>query len=136
MPERSERNGYKHETKNAIKNVTKELDENQKASLRYTKRRDKIDLHKNLKTLIQNGKIGGKADIQNITTDEKLQNKIEQFKSLDDKVKQCDDSMQDLVSTLQELSKSLSNIPIEKRDKALERLENIYCTDKDALQVK
>lgn len=115
--------GIKHETQNAIKNVTKELNANRKASLRYSKRRDKIDLPENLKTLIQKGKIGGKKDIQNITTDEKLQSKIEQFKSLNDKVKQCDDSMQELVQSLQELTKSLANLPIEKRDKALERLD-------------
>ncbi|MCI8306717.1 MAG: hypothetical protein HFH14_01585, partial [Lachnospiraceae bacterium] len=116
-------NGIKLQTLNAIRNITKELNANKKAAASYSKHMDRIDLPKNLKKLIKNGKIGGKKDIQNITADESVQKNIEQFKSLNDKVNQCNDSMLELVSTLRELSKSLANIPIEKRDKALEKLD-------------
>lgn len=115
--------GTKRKTTKAIKEVTKELKTNQKAYSRYTKRANKVNLSEKYEKLVESGKIGGKNDIQNITSDGKLQKRIEKYQTLYEKAQKCKESMQELASTLQELTKSLANIPIEKRDKSIDKLE-------------
>ncbi len=107
----------------ALKAVTKEISSNEKAASRYMKRANKTGLNKKYKTLVKKGKIGGKKDIENITSDSKLQKKIEKYKTLYEKAQNCKNSIDGLISTVQDLSKSLAEIPLEKAEKKIEKLD-------------
>lgn len=112
-------------TRNALNAITKEIKNNDKAAERYIKRANSIGLDNKYKKLVKSGKIGGKNDIQKITSDSKLQKKIEQYKTLYDKAQNCKNSMESLVSTVQELSKSLASIPLEKSEEKIDKLDKI-----------
>ena len=73
--------------------------------------------------LVKNGKIGGKNDIQNITSDSKLQKKIEKYMDYYDKAQSAKNATYDLADSIDELAKSLANLPIDKAAKKIEKLD-------------
>lgn len=115
-----------YQLKKQMKAINEEMVANKQGYDTYMLKANSIELSDDYKQKVINGDLS----IEDIdtSTDEgkKLAENIKDFESYIDSAQDCQDKIQELQNTLLELYDTLANMPIEKAEKAIDRLKTKY----------
>lgn len=112
--------------KKQMKIIDKQLTANQEAYDTYMKKANSVGLSEEYKKLVKNGAL----EIEDIDTStdsgKKLSENIKDFQSYYESAIECKNTIQELNNKLLELYDTLANMPIEKAEKAIDKLKSKY----------
>ena len=115
-----------YQLKKQMKAINEEMVANKQGYDTYMLKANSIELSDDYKQKVINGDLS----IEDIdtSTDEgkKLAENIKNFETYIDSAQDCQDKIQELQNTLLELYDTLANMPIEKAEKAIDRLKTKY----------
>lgn len=119
--------------KKQMKIIDKQLTANQEAYDTYMKKANSVGLSEEYKKLVKNGAL--KIEDIDTSTDsgKKLSENIKDFQSYYESAIECKNTIQELNNKLLELYDTLANMPIEKAEKAIDKLKSKYESLKDML---
>ena len=112
--------------KKQMKIIDKQLTANQEAYDTYMKKANSVGLSEEYKKLVKNGAL--KIEDIDTSTDsgKKLSENIKDFQSYYESALECKNTIQELNNKLLELYDTLANMPIEKAEKAIDKLKSKY----------
>lgn len=112
--------------KKQMKIIDKQLTANQEAYDTYMKKANSVGLSEEYKKLVKNGAL--KIEDIDTSTDsgKKLSENIKDFQSYYESAIECKNTIQELNNKLLELYDTLANMPIEKAEKAIDKLKSKY----------
>ena len=112
--------------KKQMKIIDKQLTANQEAYDTYMKKANSVGLSEEYKKLVKNGAL--KIEDIDTSTDsgKKLSENIKDFQSYYESAIECKNTIQELNNNLLELYDTLANMPIEKAEKAIDKLKSKY----------
>lgn len=112
--------------KKQMKIIDKQLTANQEAYDTYMKKANSVGLSEEYKKLVKNGAL--KIEDIDTSTDsgKKLSEDIKDFQSYYESALECKNTIQELNNKLLELYDTLANMPIEKAEKAIDKLKSKY----------
>lgn len=112
--------------KKQMKIIDKQLTANQEAYDTYMKKANSVGLSEEYKKLVKNGAL--KIEDIDTSTDsgKKLSEDIKDFQSYYESAIECKNTIQELNNNLLELYDTLANMPIEKAEKAIDKLKSKY----------
>lgn len=112
--------------KKQMKIIDKQLTANQEAYDTYMKKANSVGLSEEYKKLVKNGAL--KIEDIDTSTDsgKKLSEDIKDFQSYYESAIECKNTIQELNNKLLELYDTLANMPIEKAEKAIDKLKSKY----------
>lgn len=112
--------------KKQMKIIDKQLTANQEAYDTYIKKANSVGLSEEYKKLVKNGAL--KIEDIDTSTDsgKKLSENIKDFQSYYESAIECKNTIQELNNKLLELYDTLANMPIEKAEKAIDKLKSKY----------
>lgn len=112
--------------KKQMKIIDKQLTANQEAYDTYMNKANSVGLSEEYKKLVKNGAL--KIEDIDTSTDsgKKLSENIKDFQSYYESAIECKNTIQELNNKLLELYDTLANMPIEKAEKAIDKLKSKY----------
>lgn len=112
--------------KRQMKIIDKQLTANQEAYDTYMKKANSVGLSEEYKKLVKKGAL--KIEDIDTSTDsgKKLSENIKDFQSYYESAIECKNTIQELNNKLLELYDTLANMPIEKAEKAIDKLKSKY----------
>ena len=112
--------------KKQMKIIDKQLTANQEAYDTYMNKANSVGLSEEYKKLVKNGAL--KIEDIDTSTDsgKKLSEDIKDFQSYYESALECKNTIQELNNKLLELYDTLANMPIEKAEKAIDKLKSKY----------
>ena len=112
--------------KKQMKIIDKQLTANQEAYDTYMKKANSVGLSEEYKKLVKNGAL--KIEDIDTSTDsgKTLSENIKDFQSYYESAIECKNTIQELNNKLLELYDTLANMPIEKAEKAIDKLKSKY----------
>ena len=112
--------------KKQMKIIDKQLTANQEAYDTYMKKANSVGLSEEYKKLVKNGAL--KIEDIDTSTDsgKTLSENIKDFQSYYESAIECKNTIQELNNNLLELYDTLANMPIEKAEKAIDKLKSKY----------
>lgn len=112
--------------KKQMKIIDKQLTANQEAYDTYMKKANSVGLSEEYKKLVKNGAL--KIEDIDTSTDsgKELSENIKDFQSYYESAIECKNTIQELNNKLLELYDTLANMPIEKAEKAIDKLKSKY----------
>lgn len=112
--------------KKQMKIINKQLTANQEAYDTYMNKANSVGLSEEYKKLVKNGAL--KIEDIDTSTDsgKKLSENIKDFQSYYESAIECKNTIQELNNKLLELYDTLANMPIEKAEKAIDKLKSKY----------
>ena len=112
--------------KRQMKIIDKQLTANQEAYDTYMKKANSVGLSEEYKKLVKKGAL--KIEDIDTSTDsgKKLSENIKDFQSYYESAIECKNTIQELNNNLLELYDTLANMPIEKAEKAIDKLKSKY----------
>lgn len=112
--------------KKQMKIIDKQLIANQESYDTYMKKANSVGLSEEYKKLVKNGAL--KIEDIDTSTDsgKKLSENIKDFQSYYESAIECKNTIQELNNKLLELYDTLANMPIEKAEKAIDKLKSKY----------
>ena len=112
--------------KKQMKIIDKQLTANQESYDAYMKKANSVGLSEEYKKLVKNGAL--KIEDIDTSTDsgKKLSENIKDFQSYYESAIECKNTIQELNNNLLELYDTLANMPIEKAEKAIDKLKSKY----------
>lgn len=112
--------------KKQMKIIDKQLTANQEAYDTYMKKANSVGLSEEYKKLVKKGAL--KIEDIDTSTDsgKKLSENIKDFQSYYESAIECKNTIQELNNNLLELYDTLANMPIEKAEKAIDKLKSKY----------
>ena len=112
--------------KRQMKIIDKQLTANQESYDTYMKKANSVGLSEEYKKLVKNGAL--KIEDIDTSTDsgKKLSENIKDFQSYYESAIECKNTIQELNNNLLELYDTLANMPIEKAEKAIDKLKSKY----------